>query len=59
MKAVDAIKAFFSTPDKPVTSQELVAFVKSDKAGYSEVKDLVVAHYEALGDKVEVAVEVA
>lgn len=57
MKAVDAVKAFFSTPDKPVSSKELMAFAKGDKAGYTEVKDLVVAHYAALGDEVEVAVE--
>ena len=39
MKAVDAIKAFFGTPDKPLTSKELMAFAKTDKAAYDEIKD--------------------
>ena len=43
MKAVDAIKAFFGTPDKPVTSKELMALAKADKAGYEELKELVLA----------------
>ena len=59
MKAVDAIKSFFGTPDKPVTSKELMAFAKGDKVGYEEIRTLVVAHYDATGDKVEAAVKVA
>jgi len=43
MKAIEAIKVFFSTPDKPVTSKELMAFAKADKAGYEELKELVLA----------------
>ena len=43
MKAVDAIKAFFGTPDKPLTSKELMALAKADKAGYEELKELVLA----------------
>ena len=34
MKAVEALKIFFSTEDKPVTSIELLAFARADKAGY-------------------------
>lgn len=43
MTATEALKAFFSTPDKPVTSKELMAFAKTDKAGYEEIKELVLA----------------
>ena len=53
MKAVDAIKAFFGTPDKPVTSKELMAFAKTDKAGYEEIKELVLAEtVDAVATKV-------
>ena len=34
MKAVEALKIFFSTEDKPVTSKELLAYARADKAGY-------------------------
>jgi hypothetical protein len=54
---VDALIAFFSTPDKPVDSKELLAFRRGDPDGYHEVKNLVVAHYESLGEMVEVAVK--
>ena len=37
MKAVEALKIFFSTEDKPVTSKELLAFARSDKAGYESL----------------------
>ena len=47
MKAADAIKAFFGTPEKPVSSAELIAFAKADKDGYVEVKNLVLAALEA------------
>ena len=57
MNAVEAVKAFFGTETKPVTSKELMAFAKGDKAGYAEIKNLVVDHYNALGEEVEVAVK--
>ena len=47
MKAADAIKAFFGTPEKPVSNSELIAFAKADKDGYVEVKNLVLATLEA------------
>lgn len=57
MTAVEAVKAFFSTETKPVDSKELMAFARSDKEGYAEIKNLVTAHYEALGEEVKVAVK--
>jgi len=47
LKAADALKAFFGTPEKPVSSAELIAFAKADKDGYVEVKNLVLAALEA------------
>ena len=46
MKAVDAIKAFFGTPEKPVSNSELIAFAKADKEGYTELGQLAVAALE-------------
>ena len=46
MKAVDAIKAFFGTPEKPVSNSELFAFAKADKEGYRELGQLAVAALE-------------
>lgn len=57
LSPVDALKAFFSTPDKPVISKELLAFRRGDPDGYHEIKNLVVAHYESLGEVVEDAVK--
>ena len=47
MKAVDAIKAFFGTPEKPVSNSELIAFAKADKDGYRELGQLAVTALEA------------
>jgi len=47
LKAADALKAFFGTPEKPVSNSELIAFAKADKAGYAEVKNLVLTALEA------------
>ena len=47
MKAVDAIKAFFGTPEKPVSNSELMAFAKADKDGYRELGQLAVTALEA------------
>ena len=34
------IKAFFGTPEKPVSSSELLDFGKNDREGYIELSDL-------------------
>lgn len=34
-----AMKDFFSTPDKPVTNEELIDFKKNDPDGYAQVRD--------------------
>ena len=47
MKAADALKAFFGTPDKPVSNKELLAFRKADKDGYDEIANLIKATLEA------------
>ena len=47
MKAVDAIKAFFGTPEKPVSNSELIAFAKADKDGYRELGQLALVALEA------------
>ena len=47
MKAADAIKAFFGTPEKPVSNTELIAFAKADKDGYRELGQLTVVALEA------------
>ena len=47
MKAVDAIKAFFGTPEKPVSNTELIAFAKADKDGYRELGQLALVALEA------------
>jgi len=47
LKAADALKAFFGTPEKPVSNSELIAFAKADRDGYVEVKNLVLATLEA------------
>ena len=47
MKAADAIKAFFGTPEKPVSNTELIAFAKADKDGYRELGQLALVALEA------------
>jgi hypothetical protein len=57
LKAADALKAFFGTPDKPVSNRELLAFAKADKDGYNELVALAKADLEASDvGAVEVAV---
>ena len=34
---------FFSTPEKPVTNSELLAFRRSDAAGFDEIAALCIA----------------
>ena len=47
MKAADALKAFFGTPDRPVENKELLAFARTDKDGYNELVALVMADLQA------------
>ena len=35
------MREFFGTKDKPVTTSELIAFSRTDKAGYREISDLL------------------
>lgn len=48
MKKSEAIKKYFSVPDKPVTNTELLQLAKADMQGYKELGD---ACLEALGEK--------
>ena len=47
MKAADALKAFFGTPDRPVENKELLAFARTDKDGYNELVALAMAALQA------------
>lgn len=40
IKKADALTEFFSTPEKPVTSSELLSFRKHDVAGFDELAAL-------------------
>ena len=55
LKAIDAIKAFFSTPEKPVSNSELMALAKADKEGYKELGQLAVTALEAEAGAAKVA----
>ena len=55
MKAVDAIKAFFGTPEKPVSNSEIMALAKADKEGYKELGQLAVTALEAEAGAAKVA----
>ncbi len=48
MTGIEAIKAFFGTPDKPLKAKELSAFTK-DKDAFVELKELCLAHFESEG----------
>ena len=37
---VEAIKRFFSVPDKPITNSELIDFRRTDPAGFDELATL-------------------
>ena len=50
MSKANALKTFFSTPEKPVTTAELLEFRKADKAGFDELAALVLAYYENGGE---------
>lgn len=45
---VQAIKDYFSTPEKPVTNQELIALRRDDKKGFDELAELFA---KALGEE--------
>lgn len=45
-----AIKRYFSTEGKPVTSKELIELMKTDKAGFDE---LALASAKALGEELD------
>lgn len=59
MKGTDAIKTFFSTPDKPVSSKEIMAFARGDKAGYQDLVKETLAYFEANGEPSVAAEKVA
>ena len=44
---VEAIKRFFSVPDKPITNSELIDFRRTDPAGFDELAALAAT---ALGE---------
>lgn len=46
MTRAQAIKQFFSTPEKPVTNHELIEFRKADEKGYDEIGDLCIKALE-------------
>ncbi len=48
MTKADAIKQFFSVPEKPITSVELIAFRRHDKEGYDKIGELCIKELEAL-----------
>ena len=37
MTRIQAIKAYFSTPDKPVTNSELIELRRADKEGFDKI----------------------
>lgn len=41
MTKIEALKQFFSTEDRPVTNQELLAFKKEDPQGFDELAEAV------------------
>ena len=43
MTKAEAMRAFFSTPEKPVTNSELMAFRKGDPKGYNELGEAALA----------------
>jgi hypothetical protein len=34
---LEAVKRYFSVPEHPVTNQELLSFIKADRAGFDEL----------------------
>lgn len=47
---VQALKDFFSVPNKLVTNKELMDFAKLDRTGYTELSELAA---EALGNTIK------
>ena len=37
---IDALKQFFGTPEKPITTKELFDFRKNDPEGFDAISDL-------------------
>ena len=48
----NAMKAFFTVPEKPIMNSELMALRKGDARGYDELGDLCIAYYTDAGDEV-------
>ena len=41
MTRIEKVKKFFSTPEKPVTNAELLAFKKGDPEGFEKIADAI------------------
>jgi len=46
MGKIEAIKRFFSTPEKPVANTELLEFRRADPKGFDEVADACIKALE-------------
>ena len=47
MTKAEAMRQFFSTPGKPLTNAELIAFRREDKEGYDEIGEACVKALES------------